>query len=96
MEVISESFKIENKDQLPQILMRIFNVCKADPSFPLKSQIDSIEDEAAIITEKIEKQDKILDQTIELRNDLSQRLQDLRRQNFELKSRLLEELGSEI
>jgi hypothetical protein len=96
MEVISESFQVEKKEQLPQILMRIFNVCKADPNFPLKEQIGSVEDEIGSIEIKLEKQDKILEQTIKLRDDLSQRLQNLRRDNFELKSKLLEELGSEI
>lgn len=96
MEVICESLKTENKDMLPQILMRIFAVCKADPTFPLKHQIDAVEGEVRTLNEKIGKQHQILEQTIELRDDLSRRLQRLRQQNFEVKSRLLEELGSEI
>jgi len=96
MEVITESLKIEKKDVLPQILMRIFSVCKADPTFPLKEQINSAEGEVDTLTLKIKKQQKLLQQTIKLRDDLSKRLQERRQENFEVKSRLLEELGSEI
>ena len=96
MEVITESLEIENKDLLPQILMRIFSVCKADPTFPLKEQINSAEGEVDALNQKIIKQQKLLQQTTKLRDDLSKRLQQRRQENFEVKSRLLEELGSEI
>ena len=96
MEVICESLKKENKDLLPQILMRIFSVCKADPNFPLKHQMDGLEGEVDALTMKLSKQKKLIDQTLGLRDDLSSRLQKLRQENFERKSQLLEELGSEI
>jgi len=95
MEVLSESLKLEDKDLLPQILMRIFSVCKADPTFPLKKQIDLIEGEVDALNEKIEHQKKLVLQTVGVRDDLSKRLQTLRQENYEVKSRLLEELGSE-
>lgn len=95
MEIISESLQVENRDLLPNILMRIFAVCKADPTFPLKEQISSIESEVDALNRKINHQKKLVKQTIGLRNDLSARLQTLRQENFEMKSRLLEELGSE-
>lgn len=96
MEVINESLEVENKEVLPQILMRIFSVCKVDPNFPLKGQIESIEEETNAINSKLRKQEKLIKKTILLRDDLSNRLQDRRQDNFEIKSRLLEELGSEI
>lgn len=96
MEVISESLRVENKELLPNILMRIFSVCKADPAFPLKEQIESIEREAVALNKKIEKQESLVQQTTEIRDDFSRRLQNLRQENFETKSRLLEELGSEV
>jgi len=96
MEVISESLQYEKADLLPQILMRIFSVCKADPNFPLKGQIASIEGESIQLQKKINHQNELLGQTMNLRDDLSNRLQSLRQSNFELKSRLLEELGSDI
>lgn len=96
MEVINESLKIDNKEVLPQILMRIFSVCKLDPDFPLKGQIESLETETDSIILKLRKQEKLIKKTVSLRDDLSNRLQELRQDNFEIKSRLLEELGSEI
>ena len=96
MEVISESLKIENNDLLPQILMRIFSVCKSDPNFPLKEQFSSVEGEVDTLKMKIEKQNNLVNETVKLRDELSTRLQNLRQENFELKSRLLEELGSDL
>lgn len=95
MEVISKSFELRNKEQLPQILMRIFNICKTNPSYPLKGNISSIENEIEEVDQKLKKKDKVLQETTNLRNELSGRLQELRTQNFELKSKLLEDLGSE-
>jgi len=95
MEVISESLQIENKDVLPQILMRIFAVCKADPSFPLKAKMQLVEGEALTLESRIEHQKVLIKNTTDLRDDLSKRLQMLRQENFEKRSRLLEELGSE-
>lgn len=96
MKVINESFKVDNKDLLPEILMRIFSVCKADPSFPLREKFEGLEEEANDLYKRIEKQDKILKEFIELRDNSSNKLQTIRQENFELKSRLLEELGSDI
>ena len=96
MEIINETLEIENKEMLPQILMRIFAVCKEDPDFPLKEQMQSINEDINYLTNKLIKQKEISSKVEELRDDLSSRLQTLRQSNFELKSRLLEELGSDI
>lgn len=96
MQVINESLELEDKDLLPQILMRIFSVCKADPNFPLKHKMESLEGEVDALNMRLSKQKNLLDQTIELRDDLSSRLQKVRQENFERKSQLLEELGSEV
>jgi hypothetical protein len=96
MEVISESLQVENKDLLPQILMRIFSVCKTDPNFPLKEKINSVEGEVDALKMKIDRQKNLIGDTVGLRDDLSNRLQLLRQENYELKSRLLEDLGSEV
>lgn len=96
MEIISESLQVENKELLPQVLMRIFTVCKSDPNFPLKENIKSVEGEVVALQKKIKRQRKLVEETVNLRNDLSNRLQILRQENFELKSKLLEDLGSEV
>lgn len=97
MQVINENSTFEQKKELfPQILMRIFSVCKNDPDFPLKEQMIFIESEAESLNQKIKKQEEVLNQIEDVRTTLSQKLQNLRQSNFELKSKLLEELGSEL
>lgn len=96
MQVINEESKIENNELFPQILMRIFSVCKNDKNFPLKEKISQVESEIVLLEKQIEKQNKILDETVGLRDNLSLKLKEIRQENFEIKSRLLEELGSDI
>lgn len=96
MQVINENLATEKLDQLPEILMRIFSICKTDPNFPLKDKMKSIEVDANFIENKIIRQNEILNETVQLRNNLSERLQKIRQNNFELKSKLLEDLGSEL
>lgn len=96
MEVISESKSFEKKELLPEILMRIFTVCKTDPNFPLKTKMDNVEGEVRALNKRLEKQQKLVENTSGIRDDLSNRLQLLRQENFEMKSKLLEDLGSDI
>jgi hypothetical protein len=96
MQVINEESKVENNELFPQILMRIFSVCKNDKNFPLKEKISQVESEIVLLEKQIEKQNKILNETIVLRDNLSLKLKEIRQENFEIKSRLLEELGSDI
>jgi hypothetical protein len=96
MQVINEESKVENNELFPQILMRIFSVCKNDKNFPLKEKISQVESEIVLLEKQIEKQKKILNETIVLRDNLSLKLKEIRQENFEIKSRLLEELGSDI
>jgi len=96
MEVITESQKIELKEQLPQILMRIFYVCKSDPNFPLKDKIKQVEGEIKLLKFKSQRQDALVKQSTNIKNDLDQRIEVLTVKNFDTKARLLEELGSGI
>lgn len=96
MEIITENLKIENRELFPQILMRIFSICKADKNFPLKEKINSVEKEIIMLEAQINKKNNVLKETNKLRDTLSSKLQEVRQSNFELKSKLLEELGSGI
>jgi hypothetical protein len=96
MEVINEQFEMKNEEQLPKVLMRIFSVCKADPHFPIKSQMESIEIEVDGLYARIEKQKELVKQTIQLREELELKLKKQQDRNFAIRSRLLEEMGSEI
>jgi len=96
MEIISESHNLETKEMLPQVLLRIFSVCKSDPNFPLKNQLKEIEGEVRSLQEKLKRQTSLLEKSTILREDLKKRIDLLEQNNYEKKSRLLDELGSGI
>jgi len=84
------------KELLPQIVERIFAICKTDSNFPLKSKMTNIDDEIIIIKNKIRKQEKLLNDSKNLSSNIISRLTNLKNSNQELRSKLLESLGSDI
>lgn len=96
MEIISESYNLETKELLPQILLRIFSVCKTDSNFPLKDRIKEIEGEVSALRAKLKRQTSLLNKSASIQEDLQLRVNSLDQKNFDMRSRLLEELGSEI
>jgi len=95
MEIITESHNLESKELLPQILLRIFSVCKTDPNFPLKDRIKEIEGEVFTLKNKVRSQQDLQQKSSLIESDLKKRVSLLDQKNFDLKSKLLEELGSE-
>lgn len=85
-----------NKEMLPQIVNRIFSICKTDSNFPLREQIGSIDREISFFKDKIRKQNDLFKQSKQLTHDLHERLNILEERNANLKERLLESLGSEL
>ena len=84
------------KETLPQIVERIFAICKTDSNFPLKNKMTSIDDNISVIQDQIKKQDQLLLQSKLLNKNLISRLTNLRSSNQELRDKLLESLGSEL
>lgn len=93
-----EIFKSENthRELLPQIVDRIFSVCRNDPNFQLKDEMEIVENRMTSLRQKIEKQVELLTQSNELSKDLMQRLDVLEDQNERKQMELLESLGSDI
>lgn len=85
-----------HKELLPQIVDRIFSVCRNDPTFHLKNEMEIVENRMASLQQKIDKQNKLLEQSNELTKDLMQRLSILEDQNERKQIELLESLGSEL
>jgi len=81
---------------LPQIVERIFAICRNDPNFTLKDELEIIENKSEHYKQKIKRQDELLLQSAELKNDISQRLQVLESQNERKQIELLESIGSEL
>jgi len=84
------------KALLPEIVNRIFSICKNDEYFPIKKEMRVAEDIVEELEKKKENQGAILIQSTELKKNLDERLHLLSENNFQLKSRLLETLGSEL
>lgn len=95
--------KIENpepisktKELLPQIVERIFAICRTDPNFHLKNEMEIIENKLQSINQKIAKQDQLLEQSNVLKKDIIQRIELIDNNNIHKQSELLESIGSEI
>lgn len=84
------------KELLPQIVERIFAICKTDGNFPLKGKMSNIDDEITIVRNKIRKQEKLLNDSKTLSSNIISRLTNLKNSNQELRNKLLQSLGSEI
>lgn len=84
------------KEMLPQIIDRIFSICKTDPHFKLKEEIESVEDRINIIENKNKKQLELLKKSEELTKDVKRRISLIDDDNESKRIELLENLGSEI
>ncbi|OQX93182.1 MAG: hypothetical protein B6I17_03855 [Tenericutes bacterium 4572_104] len=96
MKVVNETKKIVKKENLPQILERIFAVCKEDPNFYLKERIEETDNIINKLNIRIEKFDNLLKEAQSIKLNLKKRIENLDQKNEETKENILEELGSEI
>ena len=81
---------------ISDIVTRIYSICKTDPSFHLKEDIQDIEKYETTLKNKIEKQDDLLERSKGIKNDVLKRISSLEDKNIDLKNTLLERLGSEL
>lgn len=97
MKVINNAnLNTENKELLPQILNRIYSICKKDSSFHLKDELQSSETKMETLQKKINKKATLLEQSQTILEDLRKRNNKLKNNNDELRATLLESLGSEL
>lgn len=89
-------FKVSHKELLPQIIDRIFSICRNDPNFKLKDEMEIVENRMESLRQKIKKQEDLLTQSNQLSKDLIQRIEILENQNERKQTELLELLGSEL
>jgi len=95
MKVISESITTENKELLPQVIQRIFSVCKADENFPLRNKIKSIDGKVSSLRKQVIRKMEVARRSKKTREELTDRITDLEYRNEEVKNDLLDFLGSE-
>jgi septal ring factor EnvC (AmiA/AmiB activator) len=88
--------KPNTKELLPQIVERIFTICKTDSNFPLKQKMTNLDETLKTMDLQIRKQEKLIQQSLELHSNLVTRLTNLKQSNQELRDKLLDSLGSEL
>jgi hypothetical protein len=89
--------EIDNTQELlPEIVERIFLICREDSNFKLKDEMEIIENKTQSIKGKIKRQEELLIQSNELKKDLLQRLSVLDNQNERKQMELLESIGEEL
>jgi len=86
--------KVTNPQELlPQIIERIFAICKNDSHFELKDELKEIENKIENINKKMDKQDTLMTQSINLKKDMLERITILDDQNEKKQMKLLDSIG---
>jgi transposase len=88
--------KQTSKEMLPQVLERIFAICKTDPEFPLKDKLESVEYVIENLNKKIKKKEYLYNQGKNLKENLETKFELITNSNLELREQILEALGSEL
>jgi len=88
---------IKNKKEvLPEMVNKIFAICKNDPNFHLKSQIEDIEKVLEGVNIRLKKQNSLLENANSIEKELTKKISILDNNIYDMKSKLLESLGSEL
>ncbi len=74
-----------NNEMLPQIIERIFSVCKADPNFPMREKIEAVEDTLGRLDSKIKRQEELFLKGLEMKKKVSREIGILSSSNIETK-----------
>jgi len=84
------------KEMLPQAINRIFSICKTDPHFKLKDDMQSVEEKINTIKNRVGKQGNLLSQSEKLIEDVKRRISLIKEDIESKQNELLEQLGSEL
>ena len=84
------------QELLPQIVERIFAICKNDENFKLKDDLKNVESNVEVLNKRIEKQNVLLEKSNILKKDLLHKLQILSDDNERQQMKLLESIGGEL
>ncbi len=95
IEICSKKRK-KSKESFPQILERIFAICKNDSNFELKDELLDIEKNIKEIHKKIDRQNYLLSKSELLKKDISNRISIMDSQNETKQIELLDSIGSEL
>ena len=96
MKIEKSAKKNHPQELLPQIIERIFAICKSDPNFHLKDELEIIENKIQALKQKTLKQDSLIEQSFQIKKDFLYRIEILDEQNSTKQVKLLESIGSEL
>lgn len=100
MEILnSESIELtkdKKNNLIPEIINRIYSICKTQSDFPHKKEIKEVEESLTLVHNKINKQDNLFEKSKEMRDELNRKINIINGENYILQEELLESLGSEM
>jgi hypothetical protein len=96
MQIECPKEKINIQETLPLIIEKIFAICKTDPNFHLKDELEIVDNKKKALIQKIERQDLLIQKAQDVLKEYEKRNALLREANLKKQSELLEQLGSEL
>ena len=91
----TEERKLKN-EMLPQIMDKIFAICKNDKSFKSKDKMQAVEEVSVKLNDKIDKQKKLLVRGSNMIKDVKDRIETLDQTNEKLRTDLLSLIGGSL
>lgn len=89
--------KLKQKNNfIPEMVDRLFLICKDDKNFTIRTDVESIDIQLNMLKERIIKQDSLLTQAQNMKDELSSKLNSIDEKSFRIKVDVLESLGSEL
>ena len=70
MKIETIEYKEKPQELLPQIVERIFSICKNDSNFQLKDELQLVDHKIKSLNKKIKRQDELLEQSNTLEKEL--------------------------
>jgi S-adenosylmethionine synthetase len=92
----TESINVKKPNFISDIIMRIYSICKEDPSFHLKIKIEQVDSKISDLKDRIQKQESLLEQASQLKDRTNKKIINTQKNNFDIQIDLLDKLGSEL
>lgn len=84
------------QETLPLIIEKIFAICKTDPNFQLKDELEIVENKKKFFIQKIQRHDQLIGKAQDVLDEYKKRNAILKEDNSRKQEELLEQLGSEL
>jgi len=91
-----EQNKNSSGNFISEVIDRVFSICLEDKKFNSKEKFKLIEQKTIDLSERISKQDKLLNESKRIKSSISKKLSDLDEEITLKKEKILESLGSEL